>query len=267
MHRQLQRFTNRILIRGADDIASGIAYRLVKAGFPVVMTDLPNPLCVRTNVSYSSAITNRSVIIGGVVGRHATPAQVSEFLAQGVIAILSETSHEILTALNPTVIVEARHTNADPDTTINDAPLVIGIGAGFAAGEDCHAVIETHEGHDRGRVLWSGRAARLSPLGKGYLLRSPADGTIWQFVQAGEFVKAGALIARIGEVPLTAPFDGVLRGMVDFHVPATTGAPIGELDAHIKPEHCFTISGDVLAVGGGVLEAIFSAPQVRLELA
>ncbi len=37
-----------VLIRGAGDLGSGVAFRLFKAGFPVVMTELANPLLVRT---------------------------------------------------------------------------------------------------------------------------------------------------------------------------------------------------------------------------
>ena len=43
-------------------------------------------------------------------------------------------------------------------TKIDDAPIVVGVGPGFTAGEDCHAVVETMRGHTLGRVIYSGSA-------------------------------------------------------------------------------------------------------------
>ena len=45
------------------------------------------------------------------------------------------------------------------DTKLGDAPLVIGIGPGFSAGDNAHAVIETNRGYHLGRVIWRGAAA------------------------------------------------------------------------------------------------------------
>ena len=46
----------KILIRGAGDIATGIALRLYRAGMQVVMTDLPAPTAIRRTVCFSQAI-------------------------------------------------------------------------------------------------------------------------------------------------------------------------------------------------------------------
>ena len=45
-----------VLIRGAGDLASGVSLRLHRAGFPVVMTDLPKPTAIRRTVCFSQAI-------------------------------------------------------------------------------------------------------------------------------------------------------------------------------------------------------------------
>ena len=40
----------RVLIRGAGDIATGIALRLLRSGYEIVMTDLPQPTAIRRTV-------------------------------------------------------------------------------------------------------------------------------------------------------------------------------------------------------------------------
>ena len=62
---------------------------------------------------------------------------------------------------------------------------------------------------------------------------------------------------------VVAPFAGVLRGLVNGDLQVGAGMKIGDLDHRGRSEHCFTISDKSLAIGGGVLEAILSAPQVR----
>ena len=46
----------RVLIRGAGDIATGIALRLCRARLQVVMTDLARPTAIRRTVCFSQAI-------------------------------------------------------------------------------------------------------------------------------------------------------------------------------------------------------------------
>ena len=44
------------VIRGAGDLASGIALRLIHSGIQVVMTDLALPLAIRRTVAFCEAI-------------------------------------------------------------------------------------------------------------------------------------------------------------------------------------------------------------------
>ena len=45
-----------VLIKGAGDLASGIALRLWHAGFTLVMTEIARPLAVRRTVSFSRVV-------------------------------------------------------------------------------------------------------------------------------------------------------------------------------------------------------------------
>ncbi len=266
------RFNALVLIRGAGDLGSGVAYRLIKAGFPVAMTELAAPLLVRTTVSYGNAISYNATIVEGIEARKVTVDEAQPLLVQGIIPVIVDPGKETIHRLNPTVVIDARVAKTNIDTTIQDAPLVIALGPGFTAGVDCHAVIETNRGHNLGRVLWQGGAEPNTGVpgsigGKETerVLRAPTEGTVWGIVNIGEYVKRGTLLARVGGVgglPVYAPFDGVLRGLLDSDVTVTAGMKIGDIDPRAKREYCFTISDKSLAIGGGALEAVLSSGVV-----
>ena len=56
-------------IRGAGDIATGIALRLHRAGCKVVMCDLPTPTSIRRTVCFSEAIRLGECEVEGVRAR------------------------------------------------------------------------------------------------------------------------------------------------------------------------------------------------------
>jgi len=262
-----------VLIRGAGDLGSGAAYRLVRAGFPVVMTELANPTLVRTTVSYGSCVLNRTVVVEGIEAQTATPQTAHQMIEQGMIPVIIDPGRNSIEALRPAVVVDARVAKTNIDTAIHDALLVVALGPGFTAGVDCHAVVETNRGHNLGRVMWEGSAepdtgvpGSVDGKGSERVLRAPCDGVITQFVLIGERVTAGTVLANVGTTPVIAPFDGVLRGMLDSEQVVTAGMKIGDLDPRAKREYCFSLSDKSLAIGGGVVEAVLSAPQIRTLL-
>jgi xanthine dehydrogenase accessory factor len=261
-----------ILIRGAGDLASGVAFRLVQAGFPVMMTELAHPLVVRTTVSYGIAVLFNTVTVEGQIARLATIDQVPDMLAENVIPVLVDPDGEAIRALRPPIVIDARMAKVPLDTTINDAPLVVGLGPGYTAGLNCHAVVETNRGHWLGRVYWQGSAepdtgipGKINGKGGERILRAPNDGEVEQVEMIGTVVKEGTVLARVGGTPILAPFDGVLRGLIE-ETYVTAGLKIGDIDPRAKREHCFTMSDKSLAIGGGVVEAVLSAPQIRRQL-
>jgi xanthine dehydrogenase accessory factor len=266
-----------VLIRGAGDLATGVAVRVRRAGFAVLMTELPWPLAVRTAVSFSAAVHNVAVIIEGVRGRLAhldRPETVRVALNSGEIAVVVDPEGAAMREYRPLVVVDARVAKRNLQTSIHDAPLVVALGPGFVAGVDCHAVVETNRGHDLGRVIWRGAAEpdTGTPVGVNgrdaeRVLRAPADGQMLaRGVVVGFPVRKGQLLATVGAAPVYAPFDGVVRGLVEDDTYLTTGTKIGDIDPRGRQQHCFTVSDKSLAVGGGVLEAILSAPQLREAL-
>jgi xanthine dehydrogenase accessory factor len=259
-----------VLIRGGGDLASGVAYRLTKAGFPAVMTELAQPLAIRRTVAFASAVFEGQVTIDTLTARRVDRvADVQLVLARGEIPVLVDEAGTSLSELKPAVVVDARLAKRNLGTTIHDAALVIALGPGFEAGKDCHAVIETNRGHYLGRVIWQGAAEPNtgqpgSVKGRvgDRVLRAPADGHVVPNRQIGDMLQEGELIGSVDGMPVIAPFDGMLRGLVHPTVQVFKGMKIGDVDPRGERDFCFKISEKSLAIGGGVLEAILSAPQI-----
>lgn len=260
-----------VVVRGGGDLASGAIYRLHRAGFPVIVTELETPLLVRRAVSYGDAVYSQTVMVDGILARLMPDlADCAEVIAAGEIPVLVDPDGKSIRTFRPVVVVDGRMNKINTDTTMQDAPLVVALGPGYTAGVDCHAVVETNRGHSLGRVIYSGRAepdtgmpgdVQSKTLSR--VLRAPQDGNVEPRAAIGHAIEAGQTIASVGGQPVIAPFTGVLRGLIHERVHVTAGMKIGDLDPRIRRENCFTISDKSLAVGGGVLEAVLAAPQVR----
>ena len=252
------------LIRGAGDIASGIALRLWRSGFAVVLTELPRPTVIRRTVSFADAITSGATTVEDVTARFAADAQsAKELLAQGVIPVLADPECRCRGELKPDVIVDAILAKRNLGTRITDADVVIGVGPGFTAGEDCRAVVETMRGHTLGRVIYTGSAlpnTNVPGLIGGFagerVLRAPADGTFTGVKRIRDIVREGDVVGSVAGVPMYATISGVLRGLLADGVAVKRGMKSGDIDPRGEASYCDTVSDKANAVAGGVLEAI-----------
>jgi xanthine dehydrogenase accessory factor len=255
------------IIRGAGDIATGVGWRLFRCGFPVVMTEIPEPTVVRRKVAFAEAVHDGKVTVEGVTACLITGAdQVETTLRASQIPIFVDPAAEIIQRLKPSVVVDAILAKKNLGTKISDAPLVFGLGPGFTAGEDVHAVIETNRGADLGRVIWNGRAepdTGIPGIAGGHgverVLRSPAAGRIVLHCAIGDYISCGSLIAEVGGQSVLAPFSGTVRGLLRENTAVFSGMKIGDIDPRICQELSYTISDKALAIAGGVLEAILSS--------
>lgn len=266
-----------VLIRGAGDLASGVAIRLHRSGFPVVMTEIERPLVVRRRAAFAQAVFDGETQVEDVDARCVPIELVAASLQAGVIPVVVDADAECRRQLEPGVLVDAIMAKRNTGTRIIDADLVIALGPGFTAGVDCHAIVETNRGHNLGRVIWTGSAepdtgepGALPNVGRKAkrALYAPAPGHITPHAEIGDRLRAGSVIGVVrtsedGEVAIAAPFDGVLRGLIHPSVEVTAGMKIGDLDPRIQPEYCYTVSDKSLAIGGGVLEAIMSTLRQR----
>ena len=253
----------RALIKGAGDLATGVALRLTRSGFAVVMTDVARPTAVRRTVAFAEAVYEGRAVVEGVEGINVDdPGAIEAVLRQGAIPVVVDPEGVALREVRPSLLVDAIMAKRNLGTSISDAPAVVALGPGFRAGRDAHAVIETKRGHTLGRVITVGEAlpdtgipGQVGGHAEERLLRAPAAGVFRSDLQIGDRVAAGQIVGHVGDVPVCSRLDGVLRGLLHPGLDVTPGLKLGDVDPRAAREHCFTVSDKALAVAGGVLEA------------
>jgi len=296
-----------VLLRGGGDLATGVALRMHRAGIKVIVTEIAQPLAVRRTVAFAEAVYEGQHTVEGVTARlvHRTAPlverdqarpelyrRVAAVLEADEIPVLIDPNADILTSLGFLVVVDARLLKTIPDPLPVDVPLHIGLGPGFHAGIDCHAVIETRRSHTLGRVYWTGTTQPDSGEPEGdsrRVLRAPSDGVLAASKQIGDHCEEGDLIAVLQSVILSkaknlqhgirdsspaaqsdmkvvSPFAGVLRGLIREGIHVTKGLKIGDVDRRDDASACFLVSDKSLAIGGAVLEAILMKEEIRGKL-
>jgi xanthine dehydrogenase accessory factor len=126
-------------------------------------------------------------------------------------------------------------------------------------------VVETKRGHTLGRVIWKGSAipntgipGEVRGFGAERVIRAPGPGIFKGSISIGEHVEKGDIVAYAGDIPVSAPISGMLRGLLHDGVMLEKCLKIGDVDPRDTRESCWLISDKALAIGGGVLEAILT---------
>lgn len=255
----------KVLIKGAGDLATGIAYRLYQQGCQIIMTELSEPLAVRRGVALAAAVHKGSMTVEGMTGILIdTIEDANRVLEQNKVAVIVDEQAGIRHEFCPDVLVDAVMAKRNTGTVKADAPIVIGVGPGFTAGLDCHCVVETKRGDTLGQVIWEGCALKDTGIPgevEGYtkerLLRACRSGILKPVCTIGDSIQKGEIAAYTGGVPVVAEMSGIVRGMMDEGVTVTEGMKIGDIDARNKKELCSSISDKARCIGDGVVRAVF----------
>jgi xanthine dehydrogenase accessory factor len=255
-----------VMIRGAGDIASGVACRLYRANFRrIVMLETASPLAVRRLVSFCEAVHEGEMTVEGIEAVRVERGEERRAWEEGNIAVTVDPTGESIAALAPDVFIDATLAKRNLGTSISDAGLVIGLGPGFTAGVDCHYVIETNRGHDLGRIISSGQAEADTGIPgevRGYtterVLRAPMTGTFTACREIGDCVQMGEVVGWVGKVDVLATIGGVVRGLIRPGSFVTQRTKIGDIDPRGEGVPCATVSDKARALGGAVLEAILA---------
>lgn len=294
-----------IICRGAGDLATGIIHRLHRAGHRVIALETDYPAAIRRQVSFCEAVYDRSAAVEGVTARlvpaladaetdtetysgiNDTPAAhiVSEkwdssaieaVLEAGEVPLLIDPKGESIALLKPDVVVDAIIAKKNLGTTINMAPLVIGVGPGFTAGQDVHLVIESMRGHNLARIITDGMAqpntgvpGNIAGFTSERVIHAQAAGYIHDVRKIGDIVQKGDEIARIYPdkesydnalseyVPVNATITGIIRGLIREGDYFRKGFKIADIDPRESElTNCFTISDKARSIAGSVLEAV-----------
>ncbi|TWH48076.1 selenium-dependent molybdenum cofactor biosynthesis protein YqeB [Sporomusa sp. KB1] len=257
-----------VIVKGGGDIATGIANRLYQSHFNAVILELDKPTVVRRTVAFAqSVIQNSPVTVEGVTAKVVTLDEVHEVLSSGQIPVLLASEpflvKKVIDTLKPVAVVDAIIAKRNLGTRITDAPVVIGVGPGFIAGLDVHAVVETNRGHDLGRVIYQGAASNNTGIPGNVggftierLIKSQNAGKFVGCREIGDQMAAGEVVGYIDGVPVKVAITGILRGLLQTGLTVKSGMKLGDIDPRCRREHCFTISDKARAISGGVLEAL-----------
>ncbi|MCB8814924.1 selenium-dependent molybdenum cofactor biosynthesis protein YqeB [Desulfosporosinus shakirovi] len=261
-----------VLIRGAGEQASGVGWALAKAGFRVVMTEVAEPLMVRWPVCFGTAIEEGRWQVEEITACRiaSLPSDCETAWKAGEIPVLVDPDLETLPALNPIILVDAIMAKQNIGTTQNMAPLTIGLGPGFTAGEDVDVVIETNRGHHLGRIIYSGPAqpntgipGEVKGISKERVVYSNKIGVFKAKRAIGEQVSAGDCLGEIEDgienAKVVSLIDGVLRGLLRTNTQISENIKIGDIDPRGNEEYCWTISEKARAIGAAVLLSILES--------
>ena len=257
-----------VIIKGGGDLATGIAHRLFRCGFDIVITEIEQPTVIRRSVAFANAIFEGKCVVEDITAVKSSAEEVARHREAGIIPVVVDPLCKIALQEKPWAIVDAILAKHNLGTRITDAPVVIGVGPGFTAGVDVHRVIETMRGHDLGRVISSGTAKPNTGVPGdigGYTLErlvlAPQDGVFSATKKIGDIVKTGDVLGFVDEAPVIALIGGVLRGMLQDGLMVYQKMKIGDVDPRAEVENCWTISDKARAIGGGVLEALLMSER------
>lgn len=255
-----------IVLRGGGDLATGVAQKLWRAGFRLLVLELGEPLAIRRTVALSTAMNAGLHRVEDMTGRRVlTPDDCAGAWSRGEIPLLEDPEMDILKTVKPAALVEATLAKRNLGLRAGLAPIVIALGPGFTAPRDADAVIETMRGHDLGRLITEGSALPNSGVpgelgGKTAerVVHAPLAGKIRLQRRIGDLVRQGETLFFIGETPVPSPLSGLLRGLAADGLVVPQRFKCADIDPRLPEEVQYMhISDKARALGGAVLEACF----------
>lgn len=266
-----------VVVRGGGDLATGTIHKLYEEGYRVAVLETEHPACIRRQVSFCEAIYEGKMEVEGVTavyieeaGEDALYKAVEKAWARGEIPVLKDPFGHVIKAFQPEVVVDAILAKKNLGTRRDMAPLTIGLGPGFTAGQDVDIVIETMRGEHLGKIYRTGSAIPntgipgvIAGYSKERVIHAPASGKFQPRKRIGDMVKTDEVLGIIipeeqqEEVPVFASMTGLLRGMIKEGYLVKKGLKIMDIEPRMdEKELCFLISDKAKCIGESVYQVI-----------
>lgn len=254
-----------VIVRSGGDIASGVIQKLHRTGFRVLVLEIEKPTSIRRTVCFSEAVYDGKMELEGITSILVKNiVEIYHAWANDYVPVIVDPKGEYIEKFKPIAVVDAIIAKRNTGMHKGLAPITIGMGPGFTAGNDCSVVIESNRGHNMGRLIFEGSAEPNTGMPgniAGYtterVLKSPDDGIITLEHNIGDTVKSGDVIAYVNGQSISSQIDGIVRGLIREGTYVTKGFKVGDIDPRIEQlKNCYTISDKARAIGGAVLEAI-----------
>ncbi|MDN7941557.1 hypothetical protein QZM76_25215 [Burkholderia multivorans] len=252
-----------VLVRGTGDIGSAVALALYREGYPVLLHDGPAPTDMRRGMAFVDAVFDGTAMLDGVTAHRTdiSPALGESLITQDGVFVICAPFVDVLAAVTWSAVIDARLLKrAIPDPLRGLAPLTIGIGPNFVAGETVDFAIETSLDERMGVIVESGPTSPLAgeplPLGgagRERFIYAPVAGQLRTTARIGALVVQGAVVATVAGEDLRAPFAGVIRGLTHDDVLVASGTKIAEIDPRGDPSRAFGVGERPRRIAEGVL--------------
>jgi hypothetical protein len=252
------------VVLGTGEIPSAVAVYLHRAGFATILSHDPFPPVIRRSMAFHDALFDERVVVEDVEAEAAHDAM-------GILRVLANPSCVGVTSLglidliairSPRVLVDGRMQKYRVSHDLRVVPIAIGLGPNFQVGVNCDIAVETRPTRN-GRLVTVGRtdaadgvASQLGGVGGERFVYSEQPGTWHTPIEIGTRVFKGFLIGRLGDQPVHAPIDGVLRGVVRDGARVPGGVKLIEIDPRGRKAQWTGIDDRSRSIAMATLKAI-----------
>ncbi|RED22387.1 hypothetical protein BJ123_14115 [Rhodopseudomonas thermotolerans] len=253
------------VVLGTNEIASAVAVHLRRDGCCVVMSHDPFPPVIRRKMAFHDALYGDEIAVEGVRGErvdHAIQIFKARRRPDNVLVTWLELP-DLLPIGAIDILIDARMQKhrVTPDLR-RLARVSIGLGPGFSSSANCDVAIETRPGRS-GLIVdagWTDAADGVaSPLGAAGAERfqySQAGGRWRTAIEIGSRVFNGYPVGHLGGVPVRAPCDGILRGVIRDGQDVPQGVKLLEVDPRGRHAQWTGIDDRGRTIAAAVLRAV-----------
>lgn len=223
------------VILGTNDIASAVAVQLRRSGYGVVLSHDPLPPVIRRKMAFHDALFDDAVSLAGITAERAdTGLDIRARLARSSGVVITELGLlDLIVIQTIDILVDARMQKYQITPDLRRlARLTIGLGPGFSGGTNCDVAIETRPGK-AGRIIQHGATdaadgmpRRLGRHAGERFVEAEFSGRWHTAIEIGARIFKDFVVGHLGNAPIRAPFDGVLRGIVRDGTEVPAGAKI-----------------------------------------
>lgn len=259
-----------VLVRGVGDVGSAVAVVLFRAGYSVALHDEPAPSTPRRGMAFADAVFDGWATLDSLTAvRVQTAGELLHGLKAGdVVPVTTAPFSEVVEATVWAAVIDARmRKRAVPERQRGLAPLTVGLGPNFIAGETVDLAIETKWGERLGEIVQAGATLPLGGeprpiggVGRARFVYAPQAGRFRTAARIGDRVTEGNSVASIGALSLLAPIGGVLRGLTRSGVEVAARTKVIEVDPRCDPAGAFGLGERPRRIAQGVLQALSRAP-------